>query len=107
MIRAEFWQNLKVPGTGADLNQTLERAGRVADFLEFAELMVCDAVAREESCGCHLREESQTDEHEARRNDQAFSHVAVWELEAGSGRPHLHKEPLTFDFVTPSQRSYT
>jgi len=105
-IRTEFWQDLKVTGSGAELNQTLERAGRVADFLEFAEIMVHDALAREESCGCHLREESQSATHEAQRDDQNFSHVAVWEVDPEGGSPQLHKEPLTFDFVTPSQRSY-
>jgi succinate dehydrogenase / fumarate reductase flavoprotein subunit len=107
LLRDEFWQDLKVTGSGAELNQTLERAGRVADFLEFAEIMVRDALAREESCGCHLREESQTAEHEALRDDARFSHVAVWEVGEASGPPRRHTEPLTFADVTPSQRSYT
>ena len=105
-IRAEFWENVIVPGKEQELNQSLERAGRVADFLEFAELMVRDALAREESCGCHFREESQTEEHEAKRDDANYSHVAVWEYKGDDAEPELHKEPLTFENVTPSQRSY-
>ncbi|WP_456385246.1 fumarate reductase/succinate dehydrogenase flavoprotein subunit [Desulfolithobacter sp.] len=105
-IREEFWDNLLVPGSGQELNQSLERAGRIADFLEFAEVMVLDALAREESCGCHLREESQTEEHEAKRDDEHFSHVAVWEYRGEEKRPALHKEALHFENVTPSQRSY-
>ncbi|HEB50898.1 MAG TPA: fumarate reductase/succinate dehydrogenase flavoprotein subunit [Desulfobulbus sp.] len=105
-IREEFWQNLLVPGSGQELNQSLERAGRVADFLEFAEIMVRDALAREESCGCHLREESQTREHEAKRDDEHFSHVAVWEYTGEGQEPRMHREPLHFENVTPSRRSY-
>ncbi len=105
-IRQEFEENTLVPGTGEELNQSLERAGRVADFMEFAEIMVRDALAREESCGCHLREESQTEEHEAKRDDEHFSHVAVWEYKGVEAEPALHKEPLVFENVTPSQRSY-
>jgi len=101
-----FWQNLLVPGSGRELNQSLERAGRVADFLEFAELMVRDALAREESCGCHLREESQTGEHEAKRDDEHFSHVAVWEYTGDNAEPLRHQEQLHFEDVTPSRRSY-
>jgi succinate dehydrogenase / fumarate reductase flavoprotein subunit len=104
-LRNEFWEDVLVPGSGLELNQSLERAGRVADFLEFAELMVEDALAREESCGCHLREESQTSEHEALRNDDDYSYVAAWEYQP-QGRPILHKEPLTFENVKPSRRSY-
>lgn len=105
-LREEFWDRVTVPGTGQELNQSLERAGRVADFMEFAEIMVQDALARNESCGCHLREESQTDEHEALRDDEKYSHVAVWEY-SGQGKPAaLHKEPLVFENVQPSQRSY-
>ncbi|MFZ5796993.1 MAG: fumarate reductase/succinate dehydrogenase flavoprotein subunit [Desulfobulbaceae bacterium] len=105
-LRAEFWERVTVPGTGEELNQSLERAGRVADFMEFAEVMVRDALAREESCGCHLREESQTAEHEALRDDEHFSHVAVWEY-VGEEKPAvLHREPLAFENVTPTQRSY-
>jgi len=105
-IRQEFEENTLVPGTGEELNQSLERAGRVADFMEFAEVMVRDALAREESCGCHLREESQTEEHEAKRDDEHYSHVAVWEYKGDGEEPELHKEPLVFENVTPSQRSY-
>ena len=84
----------------------MERAGRVADFLEFAEIMIRDALAREESCGCHLREESQTEENEAKRDDANYSHVSVWEHTGEGAEPAMHKEPLTFEYVTPSQRSY-
>ena len=105
-IREEFYENVYIPGTGQQLNQSLERAGRVADFLEFAEIMVLDALEREESCGCHLREESQTEEHEAKRDDDHYSHVAVWEYKGKNEQSALHKEPLHFENVTPSQRSY-
>ncbi len=105
-IREEFHNNVYIPGSGRELNQSLERAGRVADFLEFAEVMVLDALEREESCGCHLREESQTEEHEARRDDVHYSHVSVWEYRGREKQPALHKESLQFENVTPSQRSY-
>ena len=105
-IREEFWQNVKVPGIGQELNQSLERAGRVADFLEFAELMIIDALNRKESCGCHLREESQTEEHEAKRDDANYSYVSVWEHAGDDKKPNFHKEPLHFENVEPSQRSY-
>ncbi len=105
-IRTRFWDNVYVPGTGKDLNQSLERAGRVADFLEFAEFMIRDALAREESCGCHLREESQTDEGEALRKDEEYSHVSVWEYKGDEEVPAQHREALVFENVTPSQRSY-
>ena len=105
-IRAEFWEKVVVPGSGQELNQSLERAGRVADFLEFGELMVRDALHREESCGGHFREESQTEENEAKRDDANFSYVAVWEYKGQGTTPALHKEPLTFEYVIPSQRSY-
>ena len=105
-IRAEFWEKVIVPGSGQELNQSLERAGRVADFLEFGELMVRDALHREESCGGHFREESQTEENEAKRDDANFSYVAVWEYKGQGTAPVLHKEPLTFEYVIPSQRSY-
>ncbi|NOT31082.1 MAG: fumarate reductase/succinate dehydrogenase flavoprotein subunit [Planctomycetes bacterium] len=105
-LRAEFWENVRVPADGARLNQNLEHAGRVADFLEFAELMIDDATQRTESCGGHFREESQTDDGEARRDDEHFSFAAAWE-HRGDGQPAaLHKEPLTFEYVKPSQRSY-
>ena len=105
-LRAEFWQNVRVPGSAADLNQSLEKAGRVADFMEFAELLVVDALARQESCGGHFNEAFQTEENEARRDDQNFCHVAAWEY-TGDGRdPSLHKEPLSFENVQLTQRSY-
>ncbi len=102
----EFKQNVKVTGTGEQLNQTLERAGRIGDFFEFAQLLVRDALTREESCGGHFRVESQTDEGEAKRDDENFSHVAVWEYKGGSEPAKRHKEPLTFEYCKPSQRSY-
>ena len=105
-LREEFWRNVKVPGVGAELNQSLEKAGRVADFLEFAELMCLDALHREESCGGHFRVEHQTEDGEARRNDERFAYVAAWEY-AGEGKPPvLHKEPLAFENVHLSTRSY-
>ncbi len=105
-LKDRFWNRVYIPGTEKDINQSLERAGRVADFLEFAEFMVRDALAREESCGCHLREESQTEEHEALRNDEDYAHVSVWEFTGDDQAPELHTEPLAFENVTPSQRSY-
>ncbi|MCG3133421.1 MAG: Fumarate reductase flavoprotein subunit [Planctomycetes bacterium] len=105
-IREEFWRDLRIPGSGADLNQTLEKAGRVADYLEFAELMCRDALVREESCGGHFREEYQTDEGEAVRNDRDFAHVAVWEHAGDGAAPALHKEPLVFENVQLATRSY-
>jgi succinate dehydrogenase / fumarate reductase flavoprotein subunit len=105
-LRAEFWENVLVPGTETDFNQSLEKAGRVADFLEFGELMVTDALARQESCGGHFNEAYQTDENEARRDDANFCHVAAWEF-AGEGKePKFHKEPLVFENVHLTQRSY-
>jgi succinate dehydrogenase / fumarate reductase flavoprotein subunit len=105
-LQQKFWDNVYIPGKGEELNQSLERAGRLADFLEFAEIMIRDALDRKESCGCHLREESQTEENEAKRNDANYSHVAVWEYQGEGAEPVLHKEKLTFKNVTPSQRSY-
>jgi len=105
-IREEFWENVTVTGSAGSFNQTLERAGRVADFLEFAELMVYDALNRAESCGGHFRQESQTEEGEALRDDENYCHVSAWEF-AGVGRdPILHKEPLVFEEVHLTQRSY-
>ncbi|WP_289008616.1 fumarate reductase/succinate dehydrogenase flavoprotein subunit, partial [uncultured Thermomonospora sp.] len=105
-LREEFWQRVKVPGSADDLNQSLEKAGRVADFLELAELMVIDALHRTESCGGHFRAESQDADGEAKRDDANFSYVAAWEW-AGEGKPPiLHKEHLEFEYVKPSQRSY-
>jgi succinate dehydrogenase / fumarate reductase flavoprotein subunit len=105
-LRAEFWRNLRVLGTGAELNQSLEKAGRVADFLEFAELMCTDALQREESCGGHFRMEHQTEEGEAKRNDEKFSYVAAWQWKGVGQPPLLHKEQLDFEYVKPTQRSY-
>ena len=103
-LRAEFWRRVKVTGTGEQLNQELEKAGRVADFLELAELMCVDALHRTESCGGHFRSESQTPDGEALRDDEAFSYVAAWEHTGGE--PVLHKEHLDFEHVRPSTRSY-
>jgi succinate dehydrogenase / fumarate reductase flavoprotein subunit len=105
-LRDEYWQNVTVPGTGADLNQSLEKAGRVADFLELGELMCIDALERNESCGGHFREEYQTPEGEAMRDDEHFSYVAAWGYRGPGNPPELVKEPLEFDYVHPSQRSY-
>src|SRR4029077_11540639 len=119
-LREQFWHDVKVLGTGEELNQELERAGRVADFFELAELMCLDALDRDESCGGHLREEHQTpdgealllrEEHqtpdgEALRDDEHFSFVSAWEWKGVGQAPALHKEPLAFEYVKPSQRSY-
>lgn len=105
-LREEFWQNVTVPGSGAELNQQLEIANRVADFLELGELLALDALVRVESCGCHFREESQTPDGEARRDDEHFSHVLAWEFTGVCQDPVLHKEPLEFMYVCPTQRSY-
>ena len=105
-LRMEFYRDLKVPGSGAALNQSLEHAGRVADFLEFGELMCQDALLRDESCGCHFREEHQTPENEAQRNDDEFSHVAVFEYQGPNETPVLHKESLEFKAFPLAQRNY-
>ncbi len=105
-IREEFWKNVNVPGSADDLNQALEKAFRVADFMEFAELMVKDALTRAESCGGHFREESQTDEGEALRDDENFCYVSAWEFQGLENEPVLHKEPLEFEEVKLTQRSY-
>jgi succinate dehydrogenase / fumarate reductase flavoprotein subunit len=105
-LRDEFWQNVSVPGPKNNLNKNLEYAGRVADYLEFAEVLALDALHRTESCGGHFREESQTADGEARRDDANFAYVAAWEFQGVGKRPALHKEPLTFEYVRPSQRSY-
>ena len=105
-LKKEFWKNLKVPGRLDDLNQELEKAGRVADYLELADLMITDALNRSESCGAHFREESRTEEGEAKRDDKNFSYVAAWEY-TGENSPHkLHKEELKFEFVEVKERSY-
>lgn len=105
-MREAFWREVKVTGSGREFNQALERTGRVADYLEFAELVVHDALERRESCGGHFREEFQTEEGEARRDDVNFMHVAAWEYRGGGMEPILHKEPLSFKTVTPTRRSY-
>ena len=105
-LREEFWQNVRVPGESGELNQELEKAGRVADFLELGELMCIDALTRTESCGGHFREESQTEDGEALRDDANFSFVSAWEYTGNLAKPELHKEPLAFEYVKPTQRSY-
>jgi len=105
-LRAEFWQDVNVVGSADDVNNELERAGRVADFLELGELLARDAHHREESCGGHFREEHQTEEGEAQRNDKKFAYVAAWEFTGENKAPVLHKEALEFEYVKPSQRSY-
>ncbi len=105
-LREQYWKDVTVAGAAYDLNQSLEKAGRVADFFELAELMCLDALERNESCGGHFREEYQTADGEAQRNDQEFSYVAAWEYKGPDQKPTLHKEPLHFEYVQPSQRSY-
>jgi succinate dehydrogenase / fumarate reductase flavoprotein subunit len=105
-LREEFWHNVSVPGRPDNLNQSLEYAGRVADYLEFAELLTLDALHRRESCGGHFREESQTPDGEALRDDDHYSYVAAWEFTGVGREPVLHKEPLVFEEVHPTQRSY-
>ncbi|HEX8680553.1 MAG TPA: succinate dehydrogenase (quinone) flavoprotein subunit, partial [Chthoniobacterales bacterium] len=107
-LREEFWGNVRIPGKGEEYNQSLERAGRIADYLEFAELMCTDALERDESCGGHFREEHQTPDGEALRNDEQFAAVFAWEFQ-GNGtieRPKLHRESLVFETVELTQRSY-
>jgi succinate dehydrogenase / fumarate reductase flavoprotein subunit len=105
-LREEYWRNVNVLGSGEEFNQCLEKAGRVADHLELAELIGLDALARDESCGCHLREEHETPEGEALRNDQDFCHVAAWEYKGPGSKPERHTEPLNFEHVHLAQRSY-
>ena len=105
-LREEFWSQVVVPGGGTELNQALEYAGRVADFMEFSELMCRDALERSESCGCHFREEFHTSDGEAMRNDADFAHVAVWEHQDDGKQALLHKEPLSFETAHLAQRSY-
>jgi succinate dehydrogenase / fumarate reductase flavoprotein subunit len=105
-LREEFWQNLRVPGTGEELNQSLEHSGRVADFMELAELMCLDALHREESCGGHFRIEHQTPDGEALRHDDKFAYVAAWEYAGEGKQPALNKEPLVFENVKLATRSY-
>jgi succinate dehydrogenase / fumarate reductase flavoprotein subunit len=105
-LRREFWENLLLPGSASEFNQSLENAGRVADFLEFGEIMILDALARRESCGCHFNEAFQTEENEAKRDDENMCHVAVWEYAGEDQEPIFHKEPLEFEFVELATRSY-
>ncbi len=105
-LRDEFWQNLKLPGRRDTLNRNLEFAGRVADFLELGELMARDALERKESCGSHFREEYQTAEGEAQRDDIHSSHVSAWEFSGDNQEPLLHKEELAFESIALMRRSY-
>src|SRR5689334_8420796 len=105
-LRAEFWKNVNVTGENGELNQALEYAGRVADFMEFAELLCTDALNRKESCGGHFRTEFQTPDGEALRDDEHFSYVAAWEYQGTDKPPVLHKEPLVYEEVHMSTRSY-
>jgi succinate dehydrogenase / fumarate reductase flavoprotein subunit len=104
-LRDKFWNDVRVPGTANNVNQNLELAGRVADFLEFGELLAYDALQREESCGGHFREEYQTEEGEAQRDDENFAYVAAWEHNDGK-LPNLHKEELDYQEIHLAQRSY-
>jgi succinate dehydrogenase / fumarate reductase flavoprotein subunit len=105
-LKNDFWNNLKIPGRINELNPELEKAGRVADFLELAVLLITDALNRNESCGAHFREEYQTPDGEAKRNDEEYAYVAAWEY-AGEGKPHiLHKEQLKFEEIEMKERSY-
>ena len=104
-LKEEFWSNVRIPGEVEELNSELDKAGRVADFIELGELMCLDALDRNESCGGHFREESQTDDGEAKRDDANYSYVSAWEYK-GEHNWELHKEALEFDIVKPTQRSY-
>jgi succinate dehydrogenase / fumarate reductase, flavoprotein subunit len=105
-LRERFWKGVRVPGTGPSLNQSLEVAGRVADYMEFAELLCLDALERDESAGGHYRIEHTTEEGEAKRDDEHFAHVAVWEYAGANAKPIRHTEQLDFEYVKPSARSY-
>ncbi len=105
-MREEFGKNLKLAGSGETVNISLEKAGRLADFFELAELMCIDALERNESCGGHFREEHQTDEGEAKRDDDRYTHVSAWEYTGELSEPRLHIEPLEFEEVQLTQRSY-
>jgi succinate dehydrogenase / fumarate reductase flavoprotein subunit len=105
-LREEFWRDLLLPAEGDTVNQALEKAGRVADFLEFAELLFRDALHRRESCGGHFRVESQTSDGEARRDDERFCYVGAWEWGGGPATPILHPEPLGFEHIALAERSY-
>jgi succinate dehydrogenase / fumarate reductase, flavoprotein subunit len=105
-LREEFWANVRVPGSAETLNQSLEQAGRVADFLELGELLCLDALTREESCGGHFREEYQEADGECKRNDEKFGHVAAWEYQGAAKAPLRNTEPLQYEFVKMSTRNY-
>ena len=105
-LRKEFWENVKVVGTADSLNPELERAGRVADFIEFGEILCRDALMREESCGGHFRAEHQTEDGEALRDDENFAFAGVWEYKGEDAEPALHKEPLVYENVKLATRSY-
>ena len=105
-LREQFWSEVKVTGSGESFNQTLERAGRIADFLELGELMCIDALDRDESCGSHARTDHLNEEGEVKRDDENYSYVAAWEYSGDTAKPKLHKEQLHFEFVHPSVRSY-
>jgi succinate dehydrogenase / fumarate reductase flavoprotein subunit len=105
-LRQQFWSDVRVMGAGEELNQSLEKAGRVADFFELAELMCRDALHRNESCGGHFREEYQTPDGEAARDDERLAYVAAWGFRGVGNAPELHREPLEFEYVHPAQRSY-
>src|SRR5580692_2345219 len=104
-LKKEFWSDVKIPGEINEMNPELDKAGRVADFIELGELMCIDALQRRESCGGHFREEMQTEEGEAKRDDEQFCYVSAWELKS-DGNWELHKETLEFEVAHPSQRSY-
>jgi len=105
-LKEEFWKDVKVAGGLNEMNHELEKAGRIADFFDLANLIVTDALNRKESCGAHFREEFQTEEGEPKRDDKNYSYVAAWEYTGETTDPILHKEELTFEYVTPVQRSY-
>jgi len=105
-LREEFWKDVNVPGTPDEWNKMLETAARVADFMELGEVMARDALERRESCGGHFRDESQSEEGEAQRNDVDFQHVSAWEYQGPDRTPTMHKEALQFDYVKPGTRSY-
>lgn len=105
-LREEFWENVTVPGSAGEFNQSLERAGRVADLLEFADLLVEDSLSREESCGCHFRDTFQTEDHEAKRDDETCCYVAAWEFNGVGKAPILNQEPLALEYVELTERSY-
>ena len=105
-LREEFWRDVRVPGKADELNQSLEHAGRMIDFFDFGELMCRDALLRDESCGCHLREEHQTPEGEAKRDDENYAFVSVFEYKGEGVEPELNKEPLAFDALPLAARNY-